>query len=49
MWVVRDGDDLHVRIDEKYAGGYPTIVPSIVAPQARVATLELTPHREETT
>jgi len=29
---------------EKYGGRYPTIVPSIVAPQARAATLRLVPR-----
>jgi hypothetical protein len=28
----------------KYGGRYPTIVPSIVAPEARAATLELVPR-----
>lgn len=29
---------------EKYGRRYPTIVPSIIAPQARAATLKLTPR-----
>ena len=40
-------DDAGERIDaayqSKYGGRYPTIVPSIVAPQARSATLQLVP------
>ena len=31
----------------KYGGRYPTIVPSMVAPEARAATLELSPRTEE--
>jgi len=60
MWVVRDGDDIYVRSlngrgsswfrgAQKYGRRYPTIVPSIVAPDARAATLQLVPHPEETT
>jgi hypothetical protein len=32
----------------KYGRRYPTIVPSILAPQARAATLRLTPREEGT-
>jgi len=32
----------------KYGRRCPTIVPSILAPQARAATLRLTPREEET-
>jgi hypothetical protein len=35
--------------DAKYGRRYPTIVPSIVAPDARAATLQLVPRQEETT
>ena len=35
--------------DTKYGGRYPTIVPSIVAPNARAATLKLVPRHEDTT
>ena len=42
-------DEASERIDaayeEKYGSRYPTIVPSIVAPQARAATLKLVPRR----
>jgi hypothetical protein len=41
-------DDMNDEIDAayhtKYGRDYPTIVPSIVAPQARAATLKLVPH-----
>jgi hypothetical protein len=41
-------DDMNDEIDAayhaKYGRRYPTIVPSIVAPQARAATLKLVPH-----
>jgi hypothetical protein len=45
-------DDTCEQIDAayqtKYGPRYPTIVPSIVAPQARAATLKLTPREEAT-
>jgi hypothetical protein len=42
------GDHVDAAYNAKYRRRYPTIVPSIVAPQARAATLKLTPRREET-
>jgi len=42
------GDEVDAAYDAKYGRRYPTIVPSIVAPQALAATLKLTPRREET-
>lgn len=42
------GDLIDAAYEAKYSPRYPTIVPSIVAPQAQAATLKLTP-REETT
>ncbi|MGB8875470.1 MAG: DUF2255 family protein [Solirubrobacteraceae bacterium] len=46
-------DDAGHRIDAayeaKYGRRYPTIVPSILAPQARAATLRLVPHETTTT
>jgi hypothetical protein len=42
------GDDVDAAYEAKYGRRYPNIVPSIVAPQARAATLKLTPRREET-
>ena len=45
-------DDVNDEVDAayraKYGPRYPTIVPSIVAPEARAATLRLVPRREET-
>jgi len=42
------GEQIDAAYQTKYGPRYPTIVPSIVAPQARVATLKLTPREEET-
>ena len=42
------GDQIDAAYQTKYGDRYPTIVPSIVAPQALVATLKLTPREEET-
>jgi hypothetical protein len=42
------GDDVDAAYTTKYGRRYPTIVPSIVAPQARAATLKLTPRGKET-
>jgi hypothetical protein len=42
-------DTVDAAYEAKYGRRYPTIVPSIVAPQARAATLELKPRQEETT
>ena len=44
--VETDGDAqaIDAAYDAKYGRRYPTIVPSIVAPQARAATLKLVPH-----
>ena len=41
------GEQLDAAYQTKY-GRYPTIVPSIIAPQARAATLKLVPREEET-
>lgn len=41
-------DAVDAAYDAKYGRRYPTIVPSIVAPQARAATLKLVPREEET-
>ena len=37
-------DEIDAAYDRKYGGRYPTIVPSIVAPEARAATLKLVPR-----
>jgi len=37
-------DAVDAAYDQKYGRRYPTIVPSIVAPQARAATLRLVPR-----
>jgi hypothetical protein len=37
-------DALDAAYHAKYGGAYPTIVPSIVAPEARAATLKLEPR-----
>jgi hypothetical protein len=42
-------DAVDAAYQQKYGRRYPTIVPSIVAPEARAATLQLVPHMEETT
>jgi hypothetical protein len=42
------GEQIDAAYQTKYGARYPTIVPSIVAPQARVATLKLTPREEKT-
>ncbi|HXY17332.1 MAG TPA: DUF2255 family protein [Gaiellaceae bacterium] len=42
------GDEIDAAYRSKYGHRYPTIVPSIVAHEARVATLELVPRREQT-
>jgi hypothetical protein len=42
------GGDVDAAYHAKYGRLYPTIVPSIVAPQARAATLKLTPRGKET-
>ncbi len=58
VWMVRHGDDVFVRsvngrdeldaaYETKYGGRYASIVPSIVAPHARAATLKLVPDAEE--
>jgi hypothetical protein len=41
------GEQIDAAYQTKYGRRYPTIVPSIVAPQARVATLKLVPREEE--
>ena len=41
------GGQIDAAYQTKYGPRYPTIVPSIVAPQARAATLKLTPREEE--
>lgn len=41
------GDAIDAAYQAKYGRRYPTIVPSIVAPQARAATLKLEPREEE--
>jgi hypothetical protein len=48
--IETDGADerIDAAYQTKYGRRYPTIVPSIVAPQARAATLKLTPLQEET-
>ncbi|HXW79917.1 MAG TPA: DUF2255 family protein, partial [Acidimicrobiales bacterium] len=40
------GDEVDAAYQAKYANRYPTIVPSILAPPARAATLKLTPRQE---
>ena len=40
-------DEVDAAYRAKYGPRYPTIVPSIVAPEARAATLKLVPRREE--
>jgi hypothetical protein len=42
-------DAVDTAYNTKYGRRYPTIVPSIVAPNARAATLKLVPRQEETT
>ena len=42
------GEQIDAAYQTKYGPRYPTIVPSIVAPHARVATLKLTPREEKT-
>jgi hypothetical protein len=42
-------DSVDGAYEAKYGRRYPTIVPSIVAPDARAATLQLVPRQEETT
>jgi hypothetical protein len=37
-------DSVDAAYDAKYGGRYPTIVPSIVSPDARAATLKLVPR-----
>jgi hypothetical protein len=37
-------DEIDAAYDRKYGHRYPTIVPSIVAPEARAATLKLVPR-----
>ena len=41
------GEQIDAAYRTKYGPRYPTIVTSIVAPQARVATLKLVPREEE--
>ena len=41
------GAEIDAAYQTKYGDRYPTIVPSIVAPKARAATLKLTPREEE--
>jgi hypothetical protein len=38
------GDELDAAYDAKYGRRYPSIVPAIVAPEARAATLKLMPR-----
>jgi len=40
-------DEIDAAYQTKYGRRYPTIVPSIVAPQACAATLKLVPHEED--
>jgi hypothetical protein len=42
------GGQIDAAYQTKYGPRYPTIVPSIVAPDARVATLKLIPREEAT-
>jgi hypothetical protein len=42
-------DAVDAAYQQKYGRRYPTIVPSIVAPDARAATLQLAPRTKETT
>ena len=42
------GEQIDAAYQTKYGPRYPTIVPSIVAPDARAATLKLTPREEAT-
>jgi hypothetical protein len=42
-------DAVDAAYQQKYGRRYPTIVPSIVTPKARAATLQLVPRMEETT
>ena len=42
------GEQIDAAYQAKYGPRYPTIVPSIVAPHARAATLKLTPREEAT-
>ena len=42
------GEQIDAAYQTKYGPRYPTIVPSIVAPQSRDATLKLAPREEET-
>jgi hypothetical protein len=42
-------DAIDAACNAKYGRRYPTIVPSIVSPDARAATLQLVPRQEETT
>jgi hypothetical protein len=42
-------DAVDAAYQQKYGRRYPTIVPSIVAPDARAATLQLVPRPKETT
>jgi hypothetical protein len=42
------GEQIDAAYQTKYGPRYPTIVPSIVAPQARLATLKLKPREEKT-
>ena len=55
-WIEKDvslvetdeaGEQIDAAYQTKYGPRYPTIVPSIVAPHARAATLKLTPREEE--
>jgi hypothetical protein len=39
-----DGEAVDAAYEAKYGRRYPTIVPSIVSPQARAATLKLVPR-----
>lgn len=43
------GDRIDAAYEAKYGRRYPTIVPSILAPQARAATLKLVPRAATTT
>jgi hypothetical protein len=43
------GDSIDAAYDAKYGRRYPTIVPSIVSPEARAATLKLVPRNADDT
>jgi hypothetical protein len=43
-WTSGELDAIDAAYREKYGRRYPTIVPSIITPQARAATLRLVPR-----